>query len=56
MEKDLITQALQEIVLKGGKGLPEVQQYLMMRFRIKTESYVLSRRLKKILNEEKAVA
>ncbi|TDQ14617.1 hypothetical protein DFQ04_3205 [Algoriphagus boseongensis] len=56
MEKDLITQALQEVVLKGGKGLPEVQQYLLMRYRIQTENLVLSKRLEKMLNEEKAVA
>jgi chromosomal replication initiation ATPase DnaA len=56
MEKDLITQALKEIVVKGRKGLPEVQRYLLKRFRIKIESFVLSRRLKKLLNEEKAVA
>ncbi|WP_157359856.1 hypothetical protein [Algoriphagus mannitolivorans] len=56
MERDLITLALQEIALKNGKDLNEVQQYLMMRYRIKVDPIALSKRLKKILEEEKAVA
>jgi len=56
MERDLITQALQEIALRNGKDLTEVHQYLLMRYRIQIDPLVLSKRLKKIIEEEKAVA
>ena len=56
MERDLITLALQEIAIKKSKDLKEVQQYLMMRHRIKIDPLALSKRLQKILEEEKAVA
>lgn len=56
MERDLITQSLQEMVLRGGKDLSEVQQYLRMKYRIEADSTILSQRLKKIMLEEKAVA
>lgn len=56
MNRDLITTALQEIVLRDGKDLKEAQQYLRMRFRIDAEQVVLKKRLEKLLQEEKAVA
>lgn len=56
MEKDLITQALQMIHLQNGKDLKEVSQYLNMKYRIDADQLVLQSRLKKMLQEEKAVA
>lgn len=56
MDRDLITLALQEIVLQDGKDLKEVQQYLRMKYRIEAEDVVLRRRLETILQTEKAVA
>ncbi|MEB2786246.1 hypothetical protein [Algoriphagus persicinus] len=56
MEKDLITQALQTIHLQHGKDLTEVSQYLNMRYRVDVEPLVLQRRLKKMMQEAKAVA
>lgn len=56
MNRDLITTALQEIVLRDGKDLKEAQQYLRMRYHIDVEKAVLSRRLKKLHQAEKAVA
>ena len=56
MEKDIITQALLELVAKEGKSIQDVRDYLRMRFCLEVEDLVLSRRLKKILHGEKAVA
>lgn len=56
MDRDLISIALQEIVLRECKGLKEVQQYLRMKYRIEADDLVLKRRLEKILQSEKAVA
>ena len=56
MERDLITLALQDMVLKEGKELSEVQQYLRMRYRIEVDPTILSKRMKKLTQEEKAVA
>ena len=56
MEKDLITQALQTIHLQNGKDLKEVTQYLNMKYRIDADILVLEDRLKKLIQEEKAVA
>ena len=56
MDKDLITDALQTIHLQHGKDLKEVAQYLTMKYRIEVELLVLQNRLKKLLQEEKAVA
>ncbi|HSF52452.1 MAG TPA: hypothetical protein VLA71_01805 [Algoriphagus sp.] len=56
MDRDLISLALQEIVIREGKGLKEVQQYLRMRYRLEAEDLVLKRRLEKMLQSEKAVA
>ncbi|WP_157963247.1 hypothetical protein [Algoriphagus litoralis] len=56
MNRDLITLALQEFVLKEGKELNEVQQYLRMKHRLDVDQLVLKRRLEKILQTEKAVA
>ena len=56
MDRDLISIALQEIVLRECKGLKEVQQYLRMKYRIEADDLVLKRRLEKMLQTEKAVA
>lgn len=56
MNRDLITIALTEIVLRDGKDLKEVQQYLRMRYRLEADELVLKRRLEKMLQTEKAVA
>ncbi len=56
MDRDLITIALQEMVLREGKDLKEVQQYLRMRYRLEADELVLKRRLGKMLQTEKAVA
>ncbi|WP_153231763.1 hypothetical protein [Algoriphagus machipongonensis] len=56
MERDLITQALQKICVQENKHLREVQQYLIMKYRIDADQPVLKRRLEKLLSEEKAVA
>lgn len=56
MNRDLITIALQEFVLRDGKDLEEVQQYLRMKHSLDADQTVLKRRLEKILQSEKAVA
>lgn len=56
MDRDLITLALQEIVLRDGKDLKEVQRYLRMKYRLEADDLALKRRLEKILHAEKAVA
>ncbi|GAA0878543.1 hypothetical protein GCM10009119_15110 [Algoriphagus jejuensis] len=56
MNSDLILETLQEVVLRDGKDLKEVQQYLRMRYRIEADELVLKRRLEKMLQAEKAVA
>lgn len=56
MNRDLITLALQEFVLRDGKELNEVQQYLRMKYRIEADQVVLKKRLEKLLQTEKAVA
>lgn len=56
MNRDLITIALQEFVLRDGKELNEVQQYLRMKYRLEADQQVLKRRLEKMLQTEKAVA
>ncbi|WP_187176493.1 hypothetical protein [Algoriphagus sp. AK58] len=56
MEKDLITLALQEIILKEGKSIQDVKQYLRMRFRMEVDDLVLSKRLERVVPHEKAVA
>lgn len=56
MDRDLILLALQEIVLRDGRDLKEVQQYLRMKYRIEADELVLKRRLEKIVQAEKAVA
>lgn len=56
MDRDLISLALQEIVLRNGKDLKEVQQYLRMKYRIEADDLVLKRRLEKIIHTEQAVA
>lgn len=56
MNRDIITIALQELVLREGKNMKEVQQYLRMRYRIEADELVLKRRLEKIHLTEKAVA
>lgn len=56
MYQDLISSALQELVLRDGKDLKEVQQYLRMKHRLDADHVVLQRRLEKMLQSEKAVA
>lgn len=56
MNRDLISIALQEFVLRDGKELKEVQQYLRMKYRLDADLLVLKRRLGKMLQTEKAVA
>ncbi|MBN7813560.1 hypothetical protein J0A68_21575 [Algoriphagus sp. H41] len=56
MEPDLISAALRELVLRDGKSLKEVQQYLRMKYRLEADELVLKRRLEKMLQAEKAVA
>lgn len=56
MEKDLITKAIQDLVIKEGKGITEVQYYLRMKYGMEIDCLVLDRRLEKLLLEEKAVA
>lgn len=56
MNRDIITIALQELVLREGKNMKEVQQYLRMRYSIEADELVLKRRLEKIHQTEKAVA
>ena len=56
MNQDLISIALQELVLRDGKDLKEVQQYLRMKHRLDADDIVLKRRLEKMLHTEKAVA
>lgn len=56
MNRDLITLALLEFVLRDGKELNEVQQYLRMKYRIEADQVVLKKRLEKLLQTEQAVA
>ncbi len=56
MDRDLISKALQEIVLRDGKDLEKAKQYLRMKYRLEADDLVLKRRLEKILQTEKAVA
>jgi hypothetical protein len=56
MDRDIILQALQEMTLRDGKSLKEVQQYLRMRYRVEVDDLVLKRRLEIIDQTEKAVA
>ncbi|MBN3581116.1 hypothetical protein JYB64_01880 [Algoriphagus aestuarii] len=56
MERGLITQALHAICLQEGKDVKDVQQYLLMKYRIEVEELVLKKRLEKLMNEGKAVA
>ncbi|GMQ28014.1 hypothetical protein [Algoriphagus confluentis] len=56
MKRDLITQTIEKIVLKEGKELLEAQSYLTMRFRISVDLTCLSKRLKKLMQDEQAVA
>lgn len=56
MDRDIILRALQEMTLRDGKSLKEVQQYLRMRYRLEVDDLVLKRRLEKTHQSEKAVA
>lgn len=56
MEEGLINRALKRLVIEEGKDLREVQQYLLMKFRIDVEQLVLQKRLDKMSIQEKAVA
>lgn len=56
MEHDLITLALKELHLVQEKKLKEVQDYLGLKYKIDLDEQVLRLRLKKLLQEDKAVA
>lgn len=56
MHQDLITQALKEIHLIQEKSLREVQDYLSLKYKIDLDHNVLTLRLKKLIQEDKAVA
>lgn len=56
MDQDLITQALKELYLIQEKTLLEVQNYLSLKYKIDLDQKVLTLRLQKILQEDKAVA
>ncbi len=48
MEEGLINRALKQLIVEQGKNLYEVQQYLLMKFKIEVEQSVLQKRLKKM--------
>jgi hypothetical protein len=56
MQIDVITAALQEVLIKEGKEMEDVKHYLRMRYRLEVDNLVLSKRLEKIKQSEKAVA
>ncbi len=56
MEEGLINRALKRFVIEGGTDLREVQQYLLMKFKIDVEHLVLQKRLEKMSTQQKAVA
>lgn len=56
MEEGLINRALKRLVIEEGNDLREVQQYLLMKFRIDVDQRVLQKRLDKMSIQEKAVA
>lgn len=56
MEEGLINRALKRLVIEDGKDLREVQQYLLMKYKIDVEQPVLQRRLEKMSIHKKAVA
>ena len=56
MNRDLISIALQDFIIRDGKDLTEVQQYLRMKYRLDADHLVLKKRLEKLLQTEKAVA
>lgn len=56
MEEGLINRALKRLVLEEGNDLREVQQYLLMKFRIEVDQSVLQKRLDKMSIQGKAVA
>lgn len=56
MDRDLISQVLQELVVRDGKELKDAQQYLRMKYRLEADELILKRRLEKLHQSEKAVA
>lgn len=56
MEEGLINRALKRLVIEEGNHLREVQQYLLMKFKIDVDLSVLQKRLEKMLTQGKAVA
>ncbi len=56
MEEGLINRALKRLVIEEGNHLREVQQYLLMKFKIEVDQSVLQKRLDKMSIQEKAVA
>ena len=55
-EEGLINRALKRFVIEEGNHLREVQQYLLMKFKIDVEQSVLQKRLDKMSIQGKAVA
>lgn len=56
MEEGLINRAIKRLVIEEGNHLREVQQYLLMKFKIEVDQSVLQKRLDKMSIQEKAVA
>lgn len=56
MDEGLINRALKRFVIEEGTDLREVQQYLLMKFKIDVEQSVLQKRLEKMSTQQKAVA
>jgi len=56
MEKGLITRAIQTLHLEKEKSLLEVKQYLSMKYKIDMEVQAIEKRLRKLIQDEKAVA
>jgi len=55
MEEGLINRALKRFVIEGGTDLREVQQYLLVKFKIEVEQSVLQKRLERMSTHQKAV-
>lgn len=56
MEEGLINRALKRLVIEERLHLRDVQQYLLMKFKIDVEQSVLQKRLDNMSIQEKAVA
>lgn len=56
MLEGIINRALRKLVVENGADLKEVQQYLLLKFKIEVEQEVLQKRVQKFINSGKAVA